>query len=88
MSVFFYSIFLKLYSIGISIASIWNDKARHWREGRRMFPAIEFSDEKKDTIWMHCASFGEFEQGRPLIEEIRKQYPHCNIVLTFFSPSG
>ncbi len=88
MTIFFYSIFLKLYSIGISIASLWNDKARLWIKGRKRFPAIEFSDEKKDIIWMHCASFGEFEQGRPLIEEIRKQYPHYNILITFFSPSG
>ena len=39
-------------------------------------------------VWMHCASLGEFEQGRPLLEEIKLNYPACKIVISFFSPSG
>lgn len=54
--------------------------------GRKKFPSIKPS--QKDNVWIHCASVGEFEQGRPLMESIRRQYPHCNIILTFFSPSG
>lgn len=54
--------------------------------GRRRFPVIEHK--KSKTVWMHCASLGEFEQGRPLLENIRKTYPDTTIVLTFFSPSG
>lgn len=43
---------------------------------------------KVEKIWMHCPSLGEFEQGRPVIEALRKEYPHYPIVITFFSPSG
>ena len=44
--------------------------------------------EKRPVIWMHCASLGEFEQGRPVLEQLRRQSPHCRIVVSFFSPSG
>ena len=81
-----YTIFLKLYLFVIYIASIWNVKARTWIKGRKKFPS--FNSVATDTIWMHCASLGEFEQGRPLIETIRKEYPAYTIVITFFSPSG
>ena len=74
--------------MGIRLASIWNEKASLWIKGRKKFPVIENTDTKKETIWMHCASLGEFEQGRPLIERIRKEYPLHRIVITFFSPSG
>lgn len=82
-----YNIFLKLYPLGIRIASIWNDKARLWIKGRKKFPDFNPAG-KNETIWMHCASLGEFEQGRPLIEKIRRDYPGYIIVITFFSPSG
>ena len=89
MLTFFYNIFISFYIAAIRLLSIWNYKARLWWAGRRNFPVFNFdkSTDKK-TIWMHCASLGEFEQGRPLIESIKKQYPHYTIVLTFFSPSG
>nr|MBA3674515.1 3-deoxy-D-manno-octulosonic acid transferase [Chitinophagaceae bacterium] len=83
-----YTIFLNLYSVGIRIATLWSDKALLWRKGRRRFPTVEPTSELNDTVWMHCASLGEFEQGRPLIEEIRKKYPNHILVITFFSPSG
>ena len=85
MSIIFYNLFLLLYSTGIRLVSPWNEKARRWIKGRKDFPAKSFTGK---TIWMHCASLGEFEQGRPLLEEIKKQYPSYKIVLSFFSPSG
>ena len=81
-----YHFFIFFYSLGIRLASLWNPKAKLWVKGRRKFPAINASGDKR--IWMHCASLGEFEQGRPLLEKIREQYPDVKIVLTFFSPSG
>ncbi len=86
-----YTFSLFLYTLGIRIASIWNPKARLWTNGRKnIFSLLEknFSTGKKKTIWMHCASLGEFEQGRPLLESIREAYPNYTILLTFFSPSG
>lgn len=88
---FLYDLFLVLYTAGIRIASVWNPKARKWLDGRKNIFA-EINSKLQTTnhklIWMHCASLGEFEQGRPLLEEIRKQYPQHKILLTFFSPSG
>lgn len=51
-----------------------------------MFPSVV--KDSRRTVWMHCASLGEFEQGRPVLEAIKKQYPQVKIILTFFSPSG
>lgn len=72
----------------ICIASLFNRKARLWKEGRKnLFDKLR-SVAADDTIWVHCASLGEFEQGRPLIEKIKEKYPRYKILLTFFSPSG
>jgi 3-deoxy-D-manno-octulosonic-acid transferase len=76
-----------MYVLGIRILSYWNPKARLWIAGRKTFPVVNFNNNTK-TIWMHCASLGEFEQGRPVLENIKKLYPDIKIVLTFFSPSG
>lgn len=86
LSLFFYTIFLKVYPVVIRIAALWNDKAKLWIKGRKNFPV--FNSPESETIWMHCASLGEFEQGRPLLEKIRKEFPRYTIVITFFSPSG
>ncbi len=91
MSKFLYNIFLLLYSIGIRIASTWNPKAKKWLEGRKnIFATIntKLQTQNPKLIWIHCASLGEFEQGRPLLEELRIKNPEFRIVLTFFSPSG
>ena len=89
MGIFFYTIFLNLYVAGIKLLSYWNPKARLWIAGRKFFPSVNFTNSSNTkTIWMHCASLGEFEQGRPVIENLKKQYPSVKIVLTFFSPSG
>jgi 3-deoxy-D-manno-octulosonic-acid transferase len=135
---FIYNIFLFLYSIGIRITSLWNPKARKWRNGRQHIweelqktlnsegarqgaeggkpntkravrkPKIgettaqapiggvqknegipgEQETGNRKLVWMHCSSLGEFEQGRPVMEAIRQQYPEARILLTFFSPSG
>lgn len=85
-----YSILLRIYFVLILIASISNDKAKKWISGRRsIFKRLraQISD-ADDVIWFHCASLGEFEQGRPVIEAYKKQHPSSKILLTFFSPSG
>ena len=93
MSILFYHIFLWLYKIGIRLISPWNRKAKLWLEGRKgLFERIgvEISGPRQSgpVIWMHCSSLGEFEQGRPVLERLRKDSPECRVVLTFFSPSG
>lgn len=97
---FLYNLFLLLYSTGIRIAAAWNHKAKKWLSGRKdIFATInhklqtpnlkpQTSNPKPQTVWMHCASLGEFEQGRPLLEELRIKNEELKIVLTFFSPSG
>ena len=91
MYLFFYSFSLWLYRTGIKIASNWNPKAKQWYNGRKKIfqrLANEIQRDNGRLIWMHCASLGEFEQGRPVLEKIRERYPHYKILLTFFSPSG
>ncbi|WP_240966265.1 glycosyltransferase N-terminal domain-containing protein [Pseudoflavitalea sp. G-6-1-2] len=75
----------------IRLVALWNPKARRWVSGRRnWFEQLHphFSDTTQRWVWMHCASLGEFEQGRPVLEAIRQQYPAHKLLLTFFSPSG
>ena len=85
-----YDFCIALYSGLLSVVALWNKKAKQWVAGRknifeRMCAAIAPSDR---VVWIHVASLGEFEQGRPIIEEIRRQHPEYKILLTFFSPSG
>jgi 3-deoxy-D-manno-octulosonic-acid transferase len=72
------------------IASAFNPKAKQWVSGRKMqFRRIAKAIKPGDrVVWFHCASLGEFEQGKPVIESIRKHFPNHKILLTFFSPSG
>ena len=66
---FFYSIFLWLYRLAVSFSSIWNDKARKWIGGRKnIFEKInlDLQNSGSGTVWVHCASLGEFEQGKPV----------------------
>lgn len=88
MSTFFYNIFLGLYLLGVRLLSIWNPKARLWLAGRKNFPVTDKAKAGNQVVWMHCASLGEFEQGRPVLESVKSQYPNALIILTFFSPSG
>lgn len=85
-----YSAGILAYDAAIRIAAITgHQKARKWVSGRKkLLQRIQHLPPQKKTAWFHCASLGEFEQGRPVIEEFRKRYPDYIIVLTFFSPSG
>jgi len=90
---FLYNIFIILYVLGIRAASLVSEKARLWvkgREGilRKTEEALAGKDDRKKVAWFHCASLGEFEQGRPVIEAFREAMPDHLIFLTFFSPSG
>ena len=87
-----------LYTLGVCIAALFgNAKAKQWIQGRHR-QMKEFRIRRKaklpvptgdgDWIWFHAASLGEFEQGRPVIEAIKTEFPHYKILLSFFSPSG
>lgn len=88
----FYNIGIQVFKLGISLASLFNAKAKKMLVGRKNWQQIIQQQifEKKivNPIWIHCASLGEFEQGRPVIEAIKNKFPNQSIVLTFFSPSG
>ncbi len=79
-----------LFRLGTHIASLFNPKAKKWVRGRKkIFENLEQAiPPDSSIIWVHCASLGEFEQGRPVIEKLRAEYPLYKILLTFFSPSG
>lgn len=85
-----YNLGIYLYLIGIAIASLFNEKVRKmWRGERDAIRVLkEKVDPKAQYVWFHAASLGEFEQGRPLMEQLRKEHPEYKILLTFFSPSG
>lgn len=85
-----YNLFVRLYRFGIQIASLWNSKAKEWIRGRKnLFEELQNKIETGDKIiWFHCASAGEFEQGKPVIEELKTVYPSHKILVSFFSPSG
>jgi 3-deoxy-D-manno-octulosonic-acid transferase len=75
----------------VSFSSIWNDKARKWIGGRKnIFEKIklELQNSGPGTVWVHCSSLGEFEQGKPVMDKIKLLYPGNKILVTFFSPSG
>ncbi len=83
-----YSISIFFYSLLIKIAANFNKKADLRNEGIKQTFEILRNAKSKKFIWVHCASLGEFEQGRPLIEKIKKERPDYQIALSFFSPSG
>lgn len=85
-----YSLSIYLLNFAIQLAALFNSKAKLWVNGRKG----QFNKMRKQIkpgeqiIWFHCSSLGEFEQGRPVIEEVRSNYSNHKILLTFFSPSG
>ena len=85
-----YNIIMYAIQFGIAVGSIFNEKLRKMWRGEQ--EAVQVLRDKLEPdaryVWFHAASLGEFEQGRPLIEQIRKDYPQYKILLTFFSPSG
>ncbi|WP_317241501.1 3-deoxy-D-manno-octulosonic acid transferase [Hymenobacter sp. 5414T-23] len=88
---FLYSLGLRLYALLLRLVAPFVPKAAHWVAGRQnLLTHIQTAlrGETAPLAWFHCASLGEFEQGRPLMEAYAAQYPQHKIVLTFFSPSG
>lgn len=86
-----YRLFVWLYPKAVWLLSFYNPKASLWVAGRKQqFRKLHDRFHKNDrpVVWMHCSSLGEFEQGKPLLEAIRKNHPNYFILLTFFSPSG
>jgi 3-deoxy-D-manno-octulosonic-acid transferase len=90
---FLYDLAIAIYGTSIRIAALFNKKARKWVIGRRLAstPSLHQLGERereRAIVWFHCASLGEFEQGRPVIEAFREKHPDWKIILSFFSPSG
>jgi 3-deoxy-D-manno-octulosonic-acid transferase len=88
---YFYNLALFLYKIALNVAVAFNTKARLMLQGRKEQKAIWSTlnlDNYQKVVWMHCASLGEFEQGRSVLENIKANYPKACIILTFFSSSG
>lgn len=85
-----YNIVIYFCLWGIAIASLFNKKVRKmWKGERNAFDILKSKvDPTARYVWFHAASLGEFEQGRPLMEKLRKEHPQYKILLTFFSPSG
>lgn len=84
-----YTLLIGLYSLLVNLYSPFNTKAHQWVTGRRGWrKKTEGFRNNNHVIWIHCASLGEFEQGRPLIEKIKEEKQGWQVVLTFFSPSG
>lgn len=85
-----YQIFIWLYQIGVWVGSLFSEKIRKmWVGEHDAYHILEGKvDPSARYVWFHAASLGEFEQGRPLIEHIRKEWPEYKVLLTFFSPSG
>ncbi|HYK77020.1 MAG TPA: glycosyltransferase N-terminal domain-containing protein [Daejeonella sp.] len=87
---FLYDLSIQLYKAFVWIASLKNAKARLWIQGRRSL-LQHIAKEVKPNVqytWFHFASLGEFEQGRPVLEQLKSQQPDSHILITFFSPSG
>ena len=83
-----YNLGIYLYLIGVAITSLFSDKVRKMWKGERNAVRVlkEKVDPKAQYVWFHAASLGEFEQGRPLMEQLRREHPEYKILLTFFSP--
>lgn len=92
--VFLYSLSVRLYGLLLKLASPFSKKARQWTEGRKgLFERLKAQERKSEGkkegwVWMHCSSLGEFEQGRPLLDALKREHPELGICLSFFSPSG
>jgi 3-deoxy-D-manno-octulosonic-acid transferase len=89
-----YTLLILIYGLAIRLVAVFSTKAKLWVQGRRgllrdIDAALKGIDRGKNkVVWFHASSLGEFEQGRPVIEEFRKSRPHDTILLSFYSPSG
>jgi 3-deoxy-D-manno-octulosonic-acid transferase len=81
-----YRIGIRIYGLAIRVMAIFSDKAAKWVEGRKT--PITFLPNNQPTLWVHTASLGEFEQGKPFMEAYKKRFPNHRLLLSFFSPSG
>jgi 3-deoxy-D-manno-octulosonic-acid transferase len=91
VNLFLYKIGLKSFGLLVKCVSPFNKKAKKWVEGRKgLLPHLkyQFQNNTAPVAWFHCASLGEFEQARPLLEKFKTEYSRYKILLTFFSPSG
>lgn len=90
LRVIIYDIGIRIYIFYLWFASLFNNKAKEFLKGRKNWKKnlIDITSGSDSWVWFHCASLGEFEQGRPLIETVEKNYPQYKILLSFFSPSG
>jgi 3-deoxy-D-manno-octulosonic-acid transferase len=89
LSSLLYSIGVGAYHTGIRLAAPFNAKAKLWVEGRKDWQDnLQAALTGKPLVWVHCASLGEYEQGKPVIEAIEKQHPEKQVLVSFFSPSG
>lgn len=88
MGAFFYSLFLLIYRLGLHLSAPFYKKSRQFLSGRKAVWDHLSKIKGRPVIWVHCASLGEFEQGRPVMEGLRNVFPSHQLVLTFFSPSG
>ena len=86
---FLYNIFIHIYILALNLISPFNKKVKTMLKGEKeCFDRLQNLNSGDKVAWFHCASLGEFEQGRPLIEEVKKQFPEYKILLSFYSPSG
>lgn len=86
---FLYNIFIHIYILALNLISPFNKKVKTMLKGEKeCFGKLKSINPNDKIAWFHCASLGEFEQGRPLIEEVKKQFPEYKILLSFYSPSG
>ena len=85
-----YLLGIRIFQILVVIISPFNQKAKLWLNGRKnIFGRLsEHINKNEKVAWFHCASLGEFEQGRPVIEAFKQKYSNYKVLLTFYSPSG
>lgn len=84
-----YNLFIHLYGLGLRCLALFNRKINTMVKGqKRCFDVLKTIPADSKVVWFHCASLGEFEQGRPLIEELKSRKPEYKILLSFYSPSG
>ena len=87
---FFYNIFIHLLIFGMKVFALFNDKTKKGVEGRKeSLEKVKSGFKKSDkVIWMHASSLGEYEQGLPVLEQLKERFTDHKILVTFFSPSG
>ncbi|HLW30098.1 MAG TPA: glycosyltransferase N-terminal domain-containing protein [Brumimicrobium sp.] len=83
-----YSLGIYIYGLLMHIGALFHPKAKKWVNGRKYFWSNIPDLKDKKVVWFHCASLGEYEQGKPIIEDWKKKFPNDFILITFFSPSG